>query len=198
MENGEGSLPDCPVGLLPIEQPRPPPSTTWGRPGALTTLSEQQRQFAAEHHSLIYSFLRERHLQVSEYYDIIVLGYLKAVQRYLTQPALARYKFSTIAWGAMRQSLDTYRRAEERRRECERRYVDAHPPEYSFSEMGWESCLFLHDLALISSKEQYALTRLRLQGYSVAETAKAQGMSPKRVRRLLKELFRTYLRLTNV
>jgi DNA-directed RNA polymerase specialized sigma24 family protein len=137
---------------------------------------------------LIYAFLRERHLPVSEYYDIVALGYLQAVQRYLTQPALTRYKFSTIAWSSMR-------RAETRRKETERRYMDAHRSLGPDPYRDLEFRLFLHDLAAVSSKEQYALARLRLQGYSIAETARAQGMRPKRVRRLLKELFSTYLQL---
>ena len=195
MGNVTSSLPDTPGYIPSYEQTAPPPPTVRERPAALGILSEQQRQFAAEHHALIYSFLRERHLQAGEYYDIVVLGYLHAVQRYLTQPILSRYKFSTIAWGAMRRSLATYRRAEARRLECEARYVDSIPQEASCPGWPWETGLFLHDLALMSSEVQYALARLRLQGYSIAETAKAQGMSPKRVSRLLKELFRTYLRL---
>ena len=51
----------------------------------------------------------------------------------------------------------------------------------------------LHDLAAVSSKEQYALASMRLQGYSIAETACIQGMSEKRVRGLLRELYRVYL-----
>lgn len=144
---------------------------------------------------MIYAFLRERHLPVSEYYDIVALGYLQAVQRYLTQPALTRYKFSTIAWSSMRRSLSSFRRAETRRKETERRYMDAHRSLGPDPYRDLEFRLFLHDLAAVSSKEQYALARLRLQGYSIAETARAQGMRPKRVRRLLKELFSTYLQL---
>lgn len=40
------------------------------------------------------------------------------------------------------------------------------------------------------------IARLRLQGYSIAEAALAQGVGPKRVRKLLKELYRVYLALT--
>ena len=35
----------------------------------------------------------------------------------------------------------------------------------------------------------------RLPGYSIAETARQRGMTPKRVRRLLKELYRVYFQL---
>ena len=66
----------------------------------------------------------------------------------------------------------------------------ARPPD-PFEEL--EAKLLLHDLAVVSSKEQYALASMRLQGYSIAETACIQGMSEKRVRGLLRELYRVYL-----
>lgn len=58
-----------------------------------------------------------------------------------------------------------------------------------------EARLFLHDLASISSQSQYELAVLRLQGYTISETAHARGMTPKRVRKLLKELYRVYFQL---
>ena len=53
----------------------------------------------------------------------------------------------------------------------------------------------LHDLAAVSSKQQYELAEMRLQGYSIAEIALAQGMPKIRIRRLLKELYRAYFQL---
>ena len=79
-------------------------------------LSLEQRQFAAEQHNLIYAYLNEKGLYHEEYYDIAAFGYLQAVKRYLTQPALRQYAFSTIAWRAMRQSIAAFHRSEERRK----------------------------------------------------------------------------------
>ena len=175
------------------EQTRPPPFGKRGRPATSQTLTEEQRQFAAENHNLIYTYLWNRRLEVDDYYDIAVFGYLRAVKRYLTEPWLRRYQFSTVAWHAMRQSIASFHRAEERRRETERKYLktlQARPPD-PFEEL--EAKLLLHDLAAVSSQEQYDLASMRLQGYSVAETARTQGMSEKRVRGLLRELYRVYL-----
>lgn len=47
----------------------------------------------------------------------------------------------------------------------------------------------------MTSEEQYRLASMRLQGYSIAETARSQGMSPKRVRKLLREMYQVYLKL---
>lgn len=158
-------------------------------------MTDEQRQFAATHHNLIYSFLHDKGWSVDDYYDIAVFGFLRSVIRYLTEPKLRQYAFSTIAWRAMGQSISTYYRSEARRQACEQRYlasVHADQPD-PYKEL--ETAILLHDLAAMSSPEQYDLAIMRLQGYSIVETARAHGMSPKRVRRLLKELFRVYLEL---
>lgn len=54
--------------------------------------------------------------------------------------------------------------------------------------------LLLHDLFLLADEEQALLIRHRLHGCSLAETARREGMSVKRVRHRLKALYRAYLR----
>lgn len=158
-------------------------------------MSEKQRQFAAENHNLIYRFLHERGWEVSEYYDIAAFGFLRAVRRYLTEPGLSMYAFSSIAWPAMNQSITSFLRAESRRKDAERRYMNeaAVTAPDPFEEL--EARLLLHDLAAVSSKQQYELAEMRLQGYTIAEIALAQGMPKIRIRRLLRELYRAYFQL---
>lgn len=160
-------------------------------------MTETQRRFAAEHHNLIYAFLHEKGWATEEYYDIAALGFLRAVIRYHTVSGLCRYAFSTIAWRAMRQSIASYHRAEARRQDSEKRYLLTAVPPTEDPYERLEAELLLHDLASASSEEQYRLASLRLQGYSIAETAKAQGMTPRRVRKLLQHLYQTYLKLYN-
>lgn len=158
-------------------------------------MTERQRRFAAENHNLIYCYLHEKGWEVSEYYDIAAFGYLRAVRRYLTEPGLSTYAFSSIAWQAMAQSIASFLRAEARRKDAERRYISeaaAAAPD-PFVEL--EARLLLHDLAAVSSGQQYALAELRLQGYTIAEIAQAQGMPKIRIRRLLRELYRAYFQL---
>ena len=64
-------------------------------------LNDTQRIFAEKNHNLVYKFLHEKNLPASEYYDIVIFGYLRAVQRYLSEPNLAGYSFATVAWRAM-------------------------------------------------------------------------------------------------
>lgn len=182
------SCPPKPLTKYPSEAPRPPPPVGEGRPAAF---SEQEREFAAANHALIYSFLQDQALDEAEYYDIALFGYLHAVRRYLSHARLRRYRFSTIAWRAMRQSLNSFYRAEERRRAGERKYLEAHHDADPYLRL--EAELLLHSLASISTEEQIALVRRRLQGLSIKETAQASGMTPKRASRLLKQLYHTYL-----
>lgn len=128
-----------------------------------------------------------------EYYDIAAFGYLSAVQRYLTQPKLRQYAFSTIAWRSMGRSIASFHRAEAQQRSAEQRYMASAPVNDPMEEL--EVRLILHDLASSTNRPQYELAALRLQGYSIAETARRCGMTPKRVRKLLKELYRVYFQL---
>ena len=52
-----------------------------------------------------------------------------------------------------------------------------------------------HEFSPVYTPEHYPLAEMRLEGRSVAEIARTQGMSKKRVRGLLSELHQVYLRL---
>ena len=80
-------------------------------------LTEEQRRFAEQNHALVYKFLHQHGLSVDEYYDIVVFGFLLAVQRYLTDASLAPYAFSTVAWSAMESALRNHRRTARRKQQ---------------------------------------------------------------------------------
>lgn len=72
-----------------------------------------------------------------------------------------------------------------------RAYQAAHPPpDDAFDAL--RARLLLHDLFLLADEEQTLLVRHRLHGCSLAETARMEGMSVKRVRHRLKALYRAY------
>ena len=188
MENGKNFPPDT---IPRIEEEKretgPPPEAPVPVP-----LTEAQRRFAAHYHALIYGFLLEKKLEIREYYDIAAIGYLHAVQRYFTEKSLHRYRFSTIAWRSMNSSLHTFQRQERRRESCEQSYLTMPrtPSDDAFDAL--QARLLLHDLFLLADEEQALLIRHRLRGCSLAETARREGISVKRVRRRLKVLYRAY------
>lgn len=93
----------------------------------------------------------------------------------------------------MRKSIAAFHRAEARRKAAEQQYMATAPTNDPMEEL--EVRLILHDLASSIGRPQYELAALRLQGYSIADTARHCGMTPKRVRKLLKELYRVYFQL---
>ncbi|MEY8507197.1 sigma-70 family RNA polymerase sigma factor [Lachnospiraceae bacterium 42-17] len=64
-------------------------------------LDSDQQQFAAENHNIVERFLSYKRLDMDEFYDVVIFGYLLAVQEYLEKPELNTYSFSTIAWRNM-------------------------------------------------------------------------------------------------
>lgn len=71
----------------------------------LHELTHLQRQFAEEHQETVLRFLSRMRLPVEDYYDIVIFGYLQAVQEYDENPALSRFQFDTIAWTKMSDCL---------------------------------------------------------------------------------------------
>lgn len=75
----------------------------------LHQLTPCQKQYAENHINLVYKFLHIMELSVDEYYDIVIFGYLAAVQEYDEKPELAgKYAFTTIAWQQMKNCLCDY------------------------------------------------------------------------------------------
>lgn len=151
-------------------------------------MTEAQRQFAAENHDLIYSFLHTSGCSISEYYDVAALGFLHAVQRYLTQPGLRRYAFATIAWQAMGREIAKDYRTGERRKKAERQYLESYRAKPFNIRQEAESGLILHDMFACASPEQIRLAQLRAQGYTLKEAAHTQGIQVKRAAGLLDDL----------
>ena len=71
----------------------------------MNPLTDEQRQLAEQNHNLVHSFLKEYNLPESQYYDIVIFGYLCAVQDYCENDSLKKYSFTTIAWKCMKREL---------------------------------------------------------------------------------------------
>lgn len=78
----------------------------------MNPMTDTERRFAEEHHDVVARYLRWRRLDPGEYYDVVILRYMAAVQQYLNQPRLQQYKFETIARNAMRSALSNHFRSE--------------------------------------------------------------------------------------
>lgn len=171
-------------------------------------LTPEQRDYAAEHHGLVYKFLNNNQLPEDEFYDVVIFGYLRAVRRYHTVSYLRKYAFSTIAWQAMHSDLFKYRRAQS----CQKRnaeVVSIHTAlgpnsHYSLEEtipghdklmQALEERLMLHELAGKVSCQQMDMVRRSAYGYNLREIARQQKTSVNRIKELLDEVYTAFLEI---
>ena len=161
----------------------------------LAPLSKRQIRFAEKNHRLVYAFLQERRYDPpDEYYDLAVMGYLRAIERYFTHTYLRRFSFSTVAYRAMQQSIASWKRGENRRRQAEEAYCALYGRRETVCDAEPSEAYFFSELQKCGTPQQAAFALLRMQGYSIVEIAARYKLDPRRVRRLLKSLYSAHLR----
>lgn len=74
----------------------------------LHPLTEEQKQFATENHSLVYKFLKQNGYSIETFYDVVIMRYLLACQVYLENRDLKKLPFSAIAYNHMRSAIGNY------------------------------------------------------------------------------------------
>lgn len=163
-------------------------------------LTKEQKLFAEEHHTLVYRFLHYNGLAIDEYYDIVIFGYLKAVRKYLSEPALQKYLFTTVAWRRMEWALKSYYKSQHcqmRNAEVISIHADLYQDGPSLESIlpardelmqQVEEELLLHELARRVSKQQMDMVRLKTSGYGIQDIARKQKISMKVVKTLLEEV----------
>ena len=78
----------------------------------LSPLTEPEKAYATASHNLIYSFLRKFGYDIEEYYNVAVIGYLKAVQVYHRRKDIQKqYSFQCISYQYMRSEIGNYIKA---------------------------------------------------------------------------------------
>ena len=71
---------------------------------ALRPMTQDEREFAEQKHDLVIDYLRRKHLPMDDFYDIVIFGYLSAVQQYFRNPP-AGVAFEAMAVRAMKDSI---------------------------------------------------------------------------------------------
>lgn len=168
----------------------------------LHELTREQQTFAEDNHNLIYTFLRAKRLRPDDYYDVIVFGYLRAVQKYLLREDLrSQYEFSTIAWRAMECDLGKHYKAQSRPM---RRAVTV-SLESMFNKSEWlmmadvipdsdrltdrlEAELLWDEIAMQLTDEQIEIIRMRANGYNNREIAASKKRRQSDVDNMLSEI----------
>lgn len=164
----------------------------------MQNMTREQQDFAATNHSLVFKFLNKKHLGEDEYYDIVVFGYLRAVQKYIQRSELHRYKFSTIAWSSMETDVKNYHNYKNRSmRKAVCYSLDQVIPNtedlllgsvisssYNIAERFEESLLWM-EVASAITKKQMDILQMKIAGMSEREIAREYQTSRDNIRSVI-------------
>lgn len=154
-----------------------------------TPLTPEQQELAARYHQTIYSYLRGKRLDASEWYDVAVFGYLRAVRLYTARPELRQYSFTTIAGNAMDSEI--YKERRKQRRQIQPLSLDAELTEDGLTlydiigdpqflpyqrEDEVVAAQYIPLLEILTEQQLDVLT-MKAQGYTYREIAEALGLS---------------------
>ena len=79
----------------------------------LQSLSEHEKQQAENNHKLVFSFLHRHGYELEKFYDVVIFGYLKAIQVYNRREDLRKkYQLAFICEQYMRSEIGNYFRME--------------------------------------------------------------------------------------
>ena len=71
---------------------------------ALRPMTQEEREFAERKHDLVIAYLCRKRLPMDDFYDIVIFGYLSAVQQYFRDPP-AGVAFEAMAIRAMKDAI---------------------------------------------------------------------------------------------
>lgn len=164
----------------------------------LHSMNDEQRQMAEINHNLVYAFLEENKLPESQFYDVVIFGYLCAVQEYCENPHLQKYKFGTVAWKKMnRELIKHYKYLSTTKRS--HHTVSFNEAVSDGSDLCWEDVLcdkseifdqlktelILHELAKKLPRREMRIIGMKLRGDKMHDIAKAEHMTFRDINSLL-------------
>lgn len=157
------------------------------------TMTPRQREIATKAHNMIYAYLRLRKLPIDDYYDVVVFGFMEAVQQYDENKELAKkYSLTTIAYRKMDDNLAVLRIYENRqKRTADVRSLEAPlagvenmciadtvPSAAEGPEQKAEANLIYLQIEKRATPAQRAAAQARAAGYTAQEAAERLGTTP--------------------
>ena len=173
----------------------------------LRAFTTEEQHFAEENHSLVYAFLNEKKLPEEEYYDVVVFGYLRAVQEFCEKSKLHKYKFSTLAWKRMQHTLmDYYKYVSSPKRNAPIISLDEPidredglciEDTISYDDFLLEPReeLLMHELARKLPSREMRIVRMKVCGCKMHEIAKAERLTFQEINRLLGNIYPTVCKI---
>ena len=144
---------------------------------ALRPMTKEEREFAEQHHDMVIDYLRYKRLPMDDFYDIVIFGYLSAVQQYFRNPP-ADVKFKAMAFRAMKDAILRDGEYNARAKRCgytvsldtEGRHSIIPDPKQDI-ERQTEGKALLKQVASIATPKEAKIIRFLLDGFALHEAA---------------------------
>lgn len=161
-------------------------------------MTPEERKYAENNINIVYDYLHKNRLDIDEWFDIVVFGYLRAVMDYYRKKELKQYAFTTIAWSHMRSEASNYRvHNQALKRTCEIVSFDTARTESgagldevissTLAENQYQEIEFSHDMQQVIlkklNKEQRQQLYLLYCEYKPGEITNLLGISKERQRK---------------
>ncbi len=141
-------------------------------------MTQEEREFAEQHHNLVIDFLRYRRLPMDDFYDIVIFGYLSAVQQYFRNPP-AGVEFKAMAFRAMKDAILRDGEYNARAKRCgytvsldtEGRHSTI-PDQKQDVERQTEGKALLEQAAKVATPKESKIIELLIDGFALHEAAR--------------------------
>lgn len=141
---------------------------------ALRPMTQEERDFAEQRHDLVIDFLRYKHLPMDDFYDIVIFGYLSAVQQYFRNPP-AGVEFKAMAFRAMKDAVlrdgEYHARAKRSGVTVGLDDVELTDPRQD-TERRVESKALLEQVASVATPKEARIIDLLINGFALHEAAR--------------------------
>ena len=139
----------------------------------LRPMTQEERDFAEQRHDLVIDFLRYKHLPVDDFYDVVIFGYLSAVQQYFRNPPVG-VEFNAMAFRAMKDSILRDGEYHARAKRCGSTVsldTDTIPDPKQDIERQTERKVLLEQAASMATPREAKIIRLLVDGFALREAA---------------------------
>ena len=145
---------------------------------ALRPMTQGEREFAEQHHDLVLDFLRYKYLPMDDFYDVVIFGYLSAVQQYFRNPPVG-VAFKVMAFRAMKDSILREGEYHARAKRCGATVSPEEVEDYgAFAdpkqdiEQQVEGKALLEQAASVATPKEAKIIRFLLDGFALHEAAR--------------------------
>lgn len=141
----------------------------------LKTFTEEEKRLAEKNHDLVYQFLKAHNYSMEDYYNTVVFGYLKGIQKYYRYVGNnTENNLDGICWNCMRSEMKSHFKLETAKKRQPAEVTIKKIPSAEDEVIALE--IFKSVMENLTVRQQNIIT-LKLLGYSNTEISLMMEMS---------------------